>query len=214
MKNLKNAAEISMEKWMEAIPDDIPEVEFSVEHENKMLKISRTAKKKKIAVKTVIRIAAAAALTVVLAVVCVYGDTGVNEYTITSVYGRLVYAVDDPYDGNIKEDLTIDYVPAGYVLAEESVSDKAVSAVYTASSIDISQLHISKYVSSKEISLGFKQYADRYYTEKKGVYDYVVYVAGTSKTVVWNNENYVYEIYCPICDLTDEEILEIAYNVK
>lgn len=214
MNNLKNAAGKSMEKWMDSVPDDLPEAEFSPEHEKEMQKIFITAKKKKFAVKTVVRVAVAAVLTVLLAIIGVYGDTGVNEYTVTSVYGRLVYTVDDPYDGVLKEKVTVGYIPDKYVLSEENIDDYASSKTFFVGGDELSCLTVIKKVSSEEISFGYKRDADRYYTVKKGAYEYVVFVGGTYKSVVWNNETYVYWIYSPICDLSDEELLEIAYNVN
>lgn len=216
MKNLKKAAEMSAEKWIETISDDIPEAEFSVEHEKEMQKIFNSAEKQKHykSAKTAFRIAVAAVLTVIILIVSVNGDDGVNEYTVTSVYGRLVYTVDDPYDGKLQEKLSVGYMPDDYVAEEEITDDYISSITYSIAGDELSRLHITKHVSSREISIGFRQDADRYYTQKKGAYEYVVFVDGTYKSVVWNNETYVYWIYSPICELTDEELLEIAYNVK
>lgn len=216
MKNLKKAAEMSTEKWLDVIPDDIPEAEFSAGHEKEMQKIFNSARKWKHykSVKTAFRIAFAAVFVVIILIVSVSGDDGVNEYTIRSVYGRLVYTVDDPYDGKLQEKLTVGYMPDEYETEEELTDDYISSITYSIDGDELSRLHIIKYVSSKEISIGFKRDADRYYTQKNGAYEYVVYVDGTYKSVVWNNETYVYWICSPLCELTDDELLEIAYNVK
>lgn len=118
---LKKACALSAEKTANAIPEDMDYPAFSASHANKISQIedSLTVKKRY----PVIKVMVAAAIIVTLSL-SVFASTDAGKYVIEKVRGHMEFSVNDPYEGDLKEGITVGAVPDGYHLDFDIQTEK------------------------------------------------------------------------------------------
>lgn len=223
MSKLKEAAMQSSERWAESLPEELPDVQFSSLHDEKMQRIIKNASRKnksQYSVKMTVRVALVAAVLIIITLVSVSGGSSEHSYTITDNYGQLYYNVDDAYGGEIKENLQVDYIPEGYVLTEDQYTETACvktfhreETLHNQNSVDL--FHIQKQSSARSISLGHKNYIDKMYEVIQDDHTYVVveYDEG-NYTIIWNTGDYVYTLYYYSGGLTESDLIRITSSTK
>lgn len=118
---LKKACALSAEKTANAIPDDSDCPVFSAAHENKINQIADSLKAKKH--HHMIKVMVAAAIIVTLSL-SVFATTDAGKYVIEKVRGHAEFSVNDPYEGDLKEGITVGAVPDGYDLDFDIQTEK------------------------------------------------------------------------------------------
>ena len=209
MNNFEKACEMSLNDWLATIPEIVPEAEYTKNHEKwkrKLFNKMRDNRYHRFTTKTVKVLMIAAVLSALLLTAFVIPSS--REYIIDNfdIFSR--YQLTESNDNSVNGEITVGYIPEGFELKNKQVYSKFVS--YDYSDIDGRFITISKTASSikvefdteignvENIVIDDKQYT--YFVDKNS-FCYLV----------WNNNDYVYQIHGLISKV---EMIKIAEAVK
>ncbi len=218
---LKEALRESMEREFKEIDEmviDEPH-EFSPQFEKKMKKLinsigrkDRIKKYKRIAVRTIVSVAAAFGL--------IFGGLLTQPEVFASVQNvfRSVFDTHDRYEyvgeelttENFDNNIRLGYVPDGYYLSEGYYSPVAVTLVYTNKlneitfEYGIAESSVSSYDNENNSYVSFYSNGIEYYYYESSDTDF-------DDKVIWYERGYKFGIYA---HLSKDELVNIAENIK
>lgn len=129
MDKFTKACRLAHAQWLESLPQDAPTHHFSPAFEEAVRpllqpNITAAPKKKRKFTKKTLKILVAAAVLLALAVVTtVIARTGAKKAEIKQFSDHAEYEVVDPGEAENVSDLTVDYVPAGFICKEKYEED-------------------------------------------------------------------------------------------
>ena len=209
MSNFEKACEMSLNDWLSTIPEEVPEAEYTKNHEKwkrKLFNKMRGNRYHKFTTKTVKVLVIAATLTALLLTAFVIPSS--REYIIDNfdIFSR--YQLTESNDNSVNGEITVGYIPEGFEKVNEYTSSKNIYLDYK-NSKGIA-INIIKSASSNMVEFDTETgnveniiISDIIYTFYDDVTDY--------NCVVWNENDYVYQIHSTI---SKEELLKIAETVK
>lgn len=209
MNKFEKACEMSLNDWLSTLPEEVPQAEYTENHEKWLKKLfnkMRDNRYHRFTTKTVKVLVIAATLTALLLTAFVIPSS--REYIIDNfdIFSR--YQLTEANDNSVNGEITVGYIPEGFELESSIVQDKHIFYKYISS--NGKKFIISKNASSvivefdtetgdmENILVGDKKYI--YFID----YDNFSYL-------VWNNNDYVYQIHGSI---SKDELLKIAQTVK
>ena len=209
MNNFEKACEMSLNDWLATIPEIVPEAEYTKNHEKwkrKLFNKMRDNRYHRFTTKTVKVLMIAAVLSALLLTAFVIPSS--REYIIDNfnIFSR--YQLTESNDNSVNGEITVGYIPEGFELVDKQTSSKSI--VYNYENKTNMTITIIKYSSSYKVEFD---------TEKGCVENlnidgesYVFYIdANNYHYLIWNKNDYVYQIDCK---LPKEELLKIAETVK
>lgn len=208
MSNLEKACEMSLERWLDSLPEHPEKHKFSKKHNREMKKIinSMGGKKRLHFTKKTARAILVAAILLALAVTAFAIETSHN-YDLNPFKIYTEFSVDSENDKKDIDEISLHYIPDGYSLEYESVLDSQRLCEYTNDSSVWFNVQI--YGSNSVTNLDTEKY-ECTTTEINGT-EYVLFNDGEKyKGVVCTKEGY-YIIVAGV--INSDELLEIAENV-
>ncbi len=209
MNNFVKACEMSINDWVATFPDEIPEAEYTKNHEKwkkKLFNKMRDNRYHTFTTTTVKVLLVAAILSTLLLTAFIIPSS--REYIIDNfeIFSR--YKITENNKNSVNGEITVGYIPEGFELVNEQVVSKTI--VYDYVSSNGLFFKIIKQSSSMEIDFNTE-----YFFSQKIIIDGVEYTfcEGNSdvNSIIWNENDYVYLIDG---QLTKEEIIKIAETVK
>ena len=209
MNNFEKACEMSLNDWLATIPEIVPEAEYTKNHEKwkkKLFNKMRDNRYHRFTTKTVKVMLVAAVLTALLLTAFVIPSS--REYIIDNfeIFSR--YKITENNKNSVSGEITVGYIPEGFELVNEQSSSKIIIYNYVDSKGQI--IDIIKSSSSIEVDFDTEniRFEDEIINDKK--YTYYLDV-NNSGYIVWNENDYVYQIHSAI---SKDELLKIAETVK
>ena len=209
MSNFEKACEMSLNDWLATIPEEVPEAEYTKNHEKwkrKLFNKMRDNRYHRFTTKTVKVLVIAATLTALLLTAFVIPSS--REYIIDNfdVFSR--YQLTESNDNSVNGEITVGYIPEGFEFLNKQESIKTTIYNYINSTGTI--ITISKNSSSIQVEFD---------TENGTVEDitigdikYTFYDDATNyNCLVWNKNDYIYQIHSTI---PKDELLKIAETAK
>lgn len=208
MNNFEKACEMSLNDWLATIPEIVPEAEYTKNHEKwkrKLFDKMRGNRYHRFTTKTVKVLMIAAVLSALLLTAFVIPSS--REYIIDNfdIFSR--YQLTESNDNSVNGEITVGYIPQGFELVNKHINSRLIAYDYSNGS---EQIVISKCTSSIKVEFD---------TEKGNIEQFIVgdvtYILYDDTTnynsVVWNENDYVYQIHSTV---SKDELLKIAETVK
>ncbi len=209
MNKFEKACEMSLNDWLATIPDIVPEAEYTENHAKWLRKLfnkMRDNRYHRFTTKTVKVLMVAAVLSALLLTAFVIPSS--REYIIDNfdIFSR--YQLTESNDNSVNGEITVGYIPEGFELINKQISTKIIIIDYKDSSGTI--INIMKSSSKNEVD----------FDTESGIVDnitinditYTFYDDATEyNCVVWNKNDYVYQIHSTI---VKDELLKIAETIK
>lgn len=208
MSNLQKACEISLERWIDSLPENPEKHKFSKKHNREMKKIinSIDGKKRLHFTKKTARAILVAAIILALAVTAFAIETSHN-YDLNPFNIYTEFSVDSENGNKDIDEISLHYIPDGYSLTYDSVLNNYRLYEYTNENSEWFIVHILE--SSSVSNLDTEKY-ECSTTEINGV-EYVVFTDGEEYTGVACNKDGYYIMIDGI--INSDELLDIAENV-
>lgn len=208
MSNLQKACEMSLERWIDSLPENPEKHKFSKKHNREMKKIinSIDGKKRLHFTKKTARAILVAAIILALAVTAFAIETSRN-YDLNPFNIYTEFSVDSESANKDIDDISLHYIPDGYSLTYDSVLNNYRLYEYTNENSEWFIVHILE--SSSVSNLDTEKY-ECSTTEINGV-EYVVFTDGEEYTGVACNKDGYYIMIDGI--INSDELLDIAENV-
>ena len=205
MTNFEKAVELDNEKWLESLPDEVPEYEFTEQYNKFRIKLfdkMRGDKYHRFTKRATIAIIVAAVL-LSMTIVTLAATLG-KDFILKYFDGFARIEVSDVESADYVSDFYLGYIPDGYVKTDEDVSKMGI--LYSYSKED-SWFNISKSRLSADVQLD-NENNNIISFEKNGI-KYIITKDGESIGILWNDGNFLYELNG---NLEETELLRIAYN--
>ncbi|MGN0522410.1 MAG: hypothetical protein ACI4IQ_07220, partial [Eubacterium sp.] len=148
MDNLQGACLISLNRWVDSIPDDIEDYPFSERHQKEMKRLFSKMRNDKYhrLTKRSARIILIAAILLSLVIATTVNATIGSRKPYVQIYtDHYTYKVEGGYTGDLKEDLTVGYIPDGFIKNNEFISTGFQEFTYNNS--EGKTIYVSKYPS-------------------------------------------------------------------
>lgn len=208
MNKFEKACEMSLNDWLATLPEEVPQAEYSENHEKWLKKLfdkMRDNRYHRFTTKTVKVLVIAATLTALLLTAFVIPSS--REYIIDNfdVFSR--YQLTESNDNSVNGEITVGYIPEGFELAEKHINSKWIAYDYFYGS---DRITIIKSSSISKIEFDTETGT----LENIAISDiiYTFYDDATNyNCLLWNKNDYVYQIHST---LSKEELLKIAETVK
>lgn len=209
MNNFEKACEMSLNDWLATIPEIVPEAEYTKNHEKwkrKLFNKMRDNRYHRFTTKTVKVLMIAAVLSALLLTAFVIPSS--REYIIDNfdIFSR--YQLTESNDNSVNGEITVGYIPEGFELESSAIHDKHIYNKYVSSQSDY--FTIIKQASSTIVEFDTEKGNVEKVARNGKMYilyeDTVDYIC-----LVWNENDYVYQIHSSI---SKEELLRIAETVK
>lgn len=204
MNNFNDACTLSCDDWLNNFSESY-ECDFSKTFEKEMQRLvdkMRNDKYHKFTRKTMSAL-------IIAAVVLSFATTAFaipssRKYIIEKFTDHFSYAVIEPDNIDIVEDIIVGYIPEGYEKRNEYIFEKEISQEYQR---DDEWFIISKNTIDTEINF------DALDTESKTIdgTKYLFFVTDSTNGVIWNDSLYVYSVSGKI---NKEELIKIAIEIK
>lgn len=204
MNNFNDACTLSCDDWLNNFSESY-ECDFSKTFEKEMQRLvdkMRNDKYHKFTRKTMSAL-------IIAAVVLSFATTAFaipssRKYIIEKFTDHFSYAVIEPDNIDIVEDIIVGYIPEGYEKRNEYIFEKEISQEYQR---DDEWFIISKNTIETEINF------DALDTESKTIdgTKYLFFVTDSTNGVIWNDSLYVYSVSGKI---NKEELIKIAIEIK
>ena len=209
MNNFEIACEMSLNDWLSTIPDNVPEAEYTENHEKWLKKLfnkMRDDRYHRFTTKTVKVLLIAATLTALLLTAFVIPSS--REYIIDNfdIFSR--YKLTEANDNSVNGEITVGYIPKGFELADKQFSSKISFIDYINS--NGTKIKISKSSSIANIEFDTETGTLEDLTINGKTYTYFIDKNNFSY-LVWNKNDYIYQIHSSI---SKDELLKIAETVK
>ncbi len=209
MNKLALACELSLNDWLAAFPDIIPEAERSKKHEkwkknlfNKM----RDDHYHRFTTKTVKIMLAAAVIFALLLTAFVIPSS--REFILDNLDDFSRYKITENNKNSVDGEITVGYVPEEFELESNGKVGKSILNRYKNGHGEF--FIIMKYSSSIEVDFDTENFVSEEIIVDDLKYIYCQGNVGVNY-VVWNKNDYVYEIEAPF---EKEELLKIAQTVE
>ncbi len=187
MNNFEDACLMSCEKWVSSFSDEDDFV-FGKSFEKKMELLTdkmRNDKYHKMSRKTM-RALIVAAIILSFATTA-FAIPNTRKYIIEQFQDHFSYLVTDVDEIDITEDISIGYVPDGFIKTDEDHSDVGIYCEYTNNSEWFSVLK-----HPIDISINYDNNSQE--IQKINNIDYVIASMNDTQVIVWNNGQYTYRI--------------------
>lgn len=187
MNNFEDACLMSCENWVSSFSDEDDFV-FGKSFEKKMELLTdkmRNDKYHKMSRKTML-------VLIVAAIILSFATTALatpntRKYIIEQFQDHFSYLVTDVDEIDITEDISIGYVPDGFIKTDEDHSDVGIYCEYTNNSEWFSVLK-----HPIDISINYDNNSQE--IQKINNIDYVIASMNDTQVIVWNNGQYTYRI--------------------
>ena len=209
MSNFEKACEMSLNDWLSTIPEEVPEAEYTKNHEKwkrKLFNKMRGNRYHKFTTKTIKVMLVAAVLCALLLTAFVIPSS--REYIIDNfeIFSR--YKITENNKNSVNGEIAVGYIPEGFEL--ESIVTEDKHALYNYISKDNGSFIISKFSSSIEVDLDTETGNIETINIDEKVYSYYV-DENNYNYLVWTENDYIYQIHSSI---SKDELLKIAETVK
>lgn len=204
MNNFNDACTLSCDDWLNDFSESY-ECDFSKTFDKEMQRLvdkMRNDKYHKFTRKTMSAL-------IIAAVILSFATTAFaipssRKYIIEKFTDHFSYAVIEPDNIDIVEDIIVGYIPEGYEKRNEYIFEKEISQEYQR---DDEWFIISKNTIDTEINF------DALDTESKTIdgTKYLFFVTDSTNGVIWNDSLYVYSVSGKI---NKEELIKIAIEIK
>lgn len=209
MTKFEKACEMSFNDWIATIPDIVPEAEYTDKHAKWLKKLFNKMRDDRYHVfttKTIKVLLVAAVLTALLLTAFVIPSS--REFIVDNFEIFSTYELTESNNNSVNGEITVGYVPEGFELVENGVYSKVLYSEYV--SKENNALTIYKYPSSMKVDFDTETGNAEYIT-----FDNVTYTVCTDAnkiyTVVWTQNDYIYQVYG---QFEKKDILKIAQSVK
>lgn len=195
MNNFEEACFISCEKWVNSFSDK-DDFAFSKSFDKRMdilIDKMRNNRYHKMSRKTV-RALIVAAIILSFATTA-FAIPSTRKYIIEQFQDHFSYLVTDVDEIDITEDISIGYVPDGFIKTDEDHSDVGIYCEYTNNSEWFSVL-------KHPIDIAINYDNNSQEIQKINNIDYVIASMNDTQVIVWNNGQYTYRIIGNIDKLT------------
>lgn len=205
MTNFEEACKMSAEKWADSLPSEIEVHNFSKKHIdaiNEIIYPKQSVKVKKLSKKT-IRFIIIAAVLLVLATTAI-ASPAFRQFTLNNFSNHSEYRVGDTKNVLALTDLKVNYIPKGF---KKTYSYKNYSYGYT---------NLNKYVYVDKMSLDTEIAFDTETSRSENITikgaKAIYYITDNNVgTIIYNDGNYIYDIYG---NISKEELVKIAQNAE
>ena len=209
MSKLAQACELSFNDWLATFPDVIPEAERSKKHEKwkkKLLDKMRDDHYHIFTTKAIKVMWIAAIISMMLLTAFVIPSS--REYILDNLDEFSRYKITENNKNSVAGEITVGYIPDGFKLTENLISDKQIISIYHNLKEEI--FTIVKGASSIKVEFDTENFKTEEITIDDTKY---IYCMGNTEinSVVWTKNDYVYQIDAPF---EKEELLKIAKTVK
>lgn len=210
MNKFKKACEMSLNEWLATIPDDVPEAEYTENHEKWLKRLfnkMRDNRYHRLTTKTVKVLLVAAVLFALLLTAFVIPSS--REFIIDNfdIYGT--YKFTKHNNNSVNGEIKVGYIPEGFEF-EYSVSEHKHIFNHYISKDENKFFTISKRSSSNKVDFNTEIIETENIVINNIMYIYSLNENNTS-SVIWNENDYIYRING---HLSKEEIIKIAENVE
>ena len=209
MSNFEKACEMSLNDWLSTIPEEVPEAEYTKNHEKwkrKLFNKMRGNRYHKFTTKTVKVMLVAAVLCALLLTAFVIPSS--REYIIDNfeIFSR--YKITENNKNSVNGEITVGYIPEGFELVNKQVHSKSIIYSY----IDSKDITITVIKSSSIIEIDFDTETGVMETVVHDGITYTLYDDATEyNCLVWNENDYIYQIHSSV---SKDELLKIAEAIK
>lgn len=209
MTKLEKACEMSLNEWLATIPDDVPEAEYTENHEKWLKKLfnkMRDNRYHRFTTKTVKVLLVAAVLAALLLTAFVIPSS--REYIVDNfeIFSR--YQLTESNDNSVNGKITVGYIPEGFELINKQNNLKSI--IYDYYDINGQYITVSKFPASTEIDFN----TEHTNTETIVIRD-ITYIYCISKddksNIIWNKNDYIYQVNG---NISKDEIIKIAEKVE
>lgn len=209
MNVLEEACNLSVDRWMESLPDNPPEYIFSKNHRQKMNKLfdkMRNDKYHKFT-KRATRVLLVAAIVLSFTLTAFAVPTS-RDFLIKKFKEYSIFSVEDSSTLKIHGNINIGYIPDGFNQTENFESEYLYTYNYEGNANQWFSVEITS--NSMDFVLDTEEY--EYEEFDGGNIKYFLYKSNQNTNgVIWHNEKYTF-IVCG--NLSKSEILNIAQNVN
>ena len=209
MDKLTLACEMSLDKWLDTFPEEIPEPECSKKHEKwkkKLFDRMRGDRYHKFTTKAVKVMLVAAVLCALLLTAFVIPSS--REFMLDKFDEYSTYKLTENNKNSVSGEITVGYVPEGFELSNNVNLDKQVTKTYL--NLDGTFFTIFKHASSIKVDFDTETYVVEEISHKNIQYLYCNGNDGIN-SIIWNKNDYIYQIEAPF---EKEELLKIAKTVE
>lgn len=208
MNKFEKACEMSLKDWLSTLPEEVPQAEYTKNHEKWLKKLfdkMRDNRYHRFTTKTVKVLVIAATLTALLLTAFVIPSS--REYIIDNfdIFSR--YQLTEANDNSVNGEITVGYIPEGYELINRQITSKSMTYDFV---FDSNRITISKCSSSIKVEFDTEDVILENIIVNENNYTYYVDVNNCGY-LVWNKNDYVYQIYGFI---SKDELIKIAETVK
>ena len=209
MTKFEKACEMSLNDWVDSLPDIIPEAEYTERHAkwlNNLFNKMRDNKYHKFTTKTVRLIIAAAIIATLL--FTAFAIPSSREFVIENfdVFGT--YKLTDSNNNSVSGKISVGYIPEGFELTEEVSKSKFTHVTYSNS--NGKTIVIGKYSSTSEVDFNIETVETENIVIDNTTYIYSLSQNNTTN-IIWTKNDYIYSI---TSNISKTEIIEIAKTIE
>lgn len=208
MSNLEKACEMSLERWLDSLPEHPEKHKFSKKHNREMKKIinSMGGKKRLHFTKKTARAILVAAILLALAVTAFAIETSHN-YDLNPFKIYTEFSVDSENDKKDIDEISLHYIPDGYSLTYDTILEK--NRLYEYTNDNSTWFNVQVYVQDGLINIDTEDYECE--TVEISGTEYVFFSDGKDYNgVVYNKDGFLFVIDGLI---SKDVLLDIAKNV-
>lgn len=209
MTKFEKACEMSLNDWVDSLPDIIPEAEYTERHEkwlNNLFNKMRDNKYHVFTTKTVRLILIAAVLATIL--LTAFAIPSSREFIIEKfdVFGT--YKLTDSNNNSVSGKIIVGYIPEGFELTEEVSKSKFTHSTFRNS--NNVTIVIGKYSSTSEVDFNIETVETENIVIDNTTYIYSLSQNNTTN-IIWTKNDYIYSI---TGNISKTEIIEIAKTIE
>lgn len=208
MSNLQEACEMSLQRWIDSLPENPEKHKFSKKHNREMKKIinSLDGKKRLRFTKKTARAILVAAILLALAVTAFAIETSHN-YDLNPFNIYTEFSINSENDNKDIDEISLHYIPDGYSMTYKSAVDN--QRIYVYADYNSNSFNVQIFEANTVSNLDTEKYESSI-TEINGK-EYVVFTDGEEYNGVVCNKDGYYIIVDGI--MKSDELLDIAENV-
>lgn len=192
MSKLRQACELSLNEWLQTLPDTFPEPEYSKKHEKwkkKLFNKMRNDRYHRFTTKTVRVLLVAAILTVLLLTAFVIPSSRQFVMENSGIYSR--YRVTEYNKNSVNDEIIVGYIPEGFEYESSESFSKHIAVKYRSNNEEV--FTILKCSSAVEVDFNTEAIDSEEFCEEGIRY---VSCKGDSgfNNLIWTKNDYVYRI--------------------
>lgn len=204
MSTFEDACRLSCERWVDSLPDKVPEHRFSQKHNEKMKELFSEGHKtdiRKLSKRT-IRLILIAAILLALSITA-YAVPAFREFTVNKFLNHSEYEVSKTEQVKKVKSLKVNYIPAGFKISEDygtAVLYKNKDKIFA----------IEKATIDASIGYDTEKYEDEI-IEINGIKAVYYRSDDENSGIIFNNGDYIFMVSG---NIEKEELVKIAQNVE